>query len=143
MTDHIFIREVLKGNEDATRLCLLLFAISQTWDDLIDEGASADVNQMMVATLLELPANPFYCEHHAKLMPVIQTAVIDWLTANDLEQGSAHERTLAFVLRDSLSAVVIQCAAIIGGISWAIAQAPRIRRFNHDEHLSTYLEGLK
>jgi len=143
VNEHEFLLDVLKGNHEAAAFCESLGAISQAWDDLIDTGDAAGMNGAMTAALVSLPANPFYREHFTHLQPLVQASIIDWLTANELERGSPHDKTLAFVLRDSLTAVVIQCAAIVGGLPWAIANAPRIRRAMQQEPLSHYLKGLE
>lgn len=143
MNEREFLLDVLKGNAEAVEFCQTLGVISQAWDDAIDTGATSEISGAFVSALITLPANPFYRDHFAELQPLIQASIIDWLTANELERGSPHDKTLAFVLRDSLTAVVIRCAAIVGGLAWAIANAPRIRRFFQQEVLSHYLRGLE
>lgn len=143
MTEREFLLDVLKGNPEAVEFCQTLGTISQAWDDAIDAGITSGISGAFVGALITLPANAFYREHIAQLQPLIQASIIDWLTANELERGSPHDKTLAFVLRDSLTAVVIQCAAIVGGLPWAIANAPRIRRAMQQEPLSHYLKGLE
>lgn len=141
-TEREFLLCALQGNASAVGFCELLAAISQTWDDLVDrdvEVTAAQVNEAFFRAVIELPANRFYQDHFASLHPLLQSSVYDWLTANEFERGDAHEKTLAFVLRDSLTAVVTQCAAIIGGHQWAIAMSPKIRRYFQDETLQKYL----
>lgn len=145
MNERDFLLKVLKSHAAAISFCELVFAISQTWDDLIDgdvEVTKEQVNDAFFRAVIELPANPFYQAHFAMLHPLLQAAIYDWLTANELERGSAHDKTLAFVLRDSLTAVVTQCAAIIGGHQWAIAAAPEIRRYFQDETLQQFVGGM-
>lgn len=141
-TEADWLLDVLRGNEAAVDLCLALGMVSQVWDDVVDEGHSTHINQAMVAALVEIPANPFYRAHFDRLQPLVAMACFDYLASVQLERGSTHDRTLAFVMRDSYAAIVTQCAAIIGGTGYAIAQAPRIRRGVHDEPLSQYLGGL-
>lgn len=144
--EHEFLTDVLKGHEDAVSLCINLGEVSQVWDDLIDgdqELSHERINAAFIAMLTHIPANPFYQTYFPTLRPLIEQAIIDWMTANRFEsEGSVHERTLAFVLRDSLVSVVTMCARIIGGLGYAIEVAPAIRRYFHDEVLDTYQEGL-
>ncbi len=141
-----FLDEILCGDAEAVALCEMLGGISQVWDDLIDgdaEVSAAEINQAFFAAIVELPANPFYFRHFARLHPLIASAVFDWMASNELEKTGSHDRTLAFVLRDNLSAVVTQCASITGGYAWAQQNAARIRRYFHDETLQDYLGGLR
>lgn len=141
-----FLDEVLLGRNDAILVCRLLGQISQTWDDLIDQDRHVPpkaINEAFTAAVIRLPALPFYREHFGELQPLLRQCFIDWMTANQLERTkSHHDRSMAFVLRDSLVSVVVHCAFLVGGHEHAIAVAPRIRRFFHDETLETYIGGL-
>lgn len=144
MKEREFLADVLRGEVGAIAFCELLGSVSQTWDDLFDRDTDASkdrVNAAFFNALIVLPRNPFYQRHFDSLHPLLEAAAMDWMSANDLEQGSEHDRTLAFVLRDSLVSVVIRCAAIVGGYEWAIARAAEIRRFFHDETLEQYIGG--
>lgn len=135
----------LKADADAVRLCQNLFALTQVWDDLVDADkavAPEDVNQAFWTALVELPQNPFYRRHAEQLQPVIRTALADWLDATVLETGTGHERTLAYVLRDTVGNVVSQCAYLLGGYQWMRAVSPDVRRMIHDETLDGYLRRL-
>ncbi len=141
--ERAFLFEVLLGNVDAVEFCDLIFGISQTWDDLVDgdkKVTPAKINKVFMDAMIRLPQQQFYARHYPQLFPVLQSCLYDWLTANELERGSEHEKTLAFVLRDSLSAIVVYCASIIGGHDHAIAVAPAVRKYLHDETLGDYLE---
>ncbi|MGH8444914.1 MAG: hypothetical protein ACREVL_06580 [Solimonas sp.] len=137
---------VLRGNAAAIEFCLLLGSVSQTWDDLIDGDKPVTAQQINAAffkALIQIPANRFYRIHFASLQPLMQAAAYDWLAANELERGGADEQALAYVLRDSLVAVVTQCAALVGGHGWAIDHAAAIRRYFHDEPAAEYVRKLK
>lgn len=142
MNESEWLADVLKDCTPAVDLCLALGMVSQVWDDIVDEGTSPNLNQAMFAALVEIPANPFYRAHFDQLHPLVSMACMDYLASVQLERGSPHDRTLAFVMRDSYAAIVTQCAALIGGAAYAIAQAVRIRRAVHDEPLIQYLGEL-
>lgn len=136
------LMRVLRNHQPAVELCGMLARVSQVWDDLYDGDpvSGEQINDAFVTLLLRLPTQPFYVEHFTRLYPVIQHAVYDWMTANEFEKGrDAHELSLGFVLRDSLIAVVTQCAYIVGGHAHAIQVAPEIRRFFHDEAIASYI----
>lgn len=140
------VLEFLGGDVEAARFVDGLFFISQVWDDLVDRDREVDpedVSRAFWLAMAELPANGFYARHRQELLPLVRMAMSDWLDATALERGTAHERTVAFTLRDNLAAVVTGCAYLKGGYEWMRKVSPEIRRMIHDETLGTYLRGLK
>ncbi|MFW5489148.1 MAG: hypothetical protein ACNI3A_12165 [Desulfovibrio sp.] len=136
----------LRGDMQAVKFCDDLFALTQTWDDLVDgdrEVTPETVNRAFWRALVELPQNPFYQRYMRELHPVLRGFFNDWFDANALEDGDVHERTLSFVLRDAIGGIVGQCAYLVGGYEWMRQVSPDIRRMIHDEHLEDYLRGLK
>jgi hypothetical protein len=144
-TQHDFLAWALMENPAAVDFCETLGAISQVWDDVQDFGLRGQpVDLAFWQSLVVLPANPFYREHFNVLHPLVESAILDYITANTLEaQGTVHDRTLSFVLRDSLIAVVIYCARIVGGFAWAAEIAPDVRAYFHNESLAEYLRSLR
>jgi hypothetical protein len=66
-------------------------------------------------------------------------ALQDWRDSVTLErEGDPHGRSLAFVLRDQLTGLVVQCAYLVGGSAWMAEVSAGIRRYFHDETLSAY-----
>ncbi|MNR64006.1 hypothetical protein D3C85_1865010 [compost metagenome] len=57
--------------------------------------------------------------------------------------GDHHGRTLAFVLRDQLTSLVVQCAGIVGGFDWMQQVSAEIRRHFHEDALDDYLGEFK
>jgi len=144
-TEHDFLCRCLNNNMGAVALCECLGAITQVWDDLIDGDVFVPkeaINKIFWLLLFDLSQNDFYQENKQAILPVIQMAVIDWFTANELEKGNDDDKMLAFVLRDSLTAVVISCVRIICGYDIVVKLAPEIRRFFQDEKFSIYKRGL-
>lgn len=142
MNEREWLMDVLMQCEPAVQFCLDLGAISQVWDDLIDEGHSNAVNQAFLAAMSAVPGNAFYRAHFDALHPLVTMWCVDYMASVTLESGTEHDRTIAFGIRDSYAAIVQQCAALIGGLGYAVTQAARIRRAVHDEQLSDYLRGL-
>lgn len=142
-----FLNTVLRGEQAAVRFCLTLFSISQTLDDLIDKDREATEFEIFSAfwnSLIELPANPFYRQYEPYLRPLMASAMQDWRDSVALERsGSEHCKTIAFVLRDQLTSVVVQCAYLVGGQNWAATVGPDIRNYFHDETLGDYINGLQ
>lgn len=142
-----FLQMVLRNHGPAIRFCQTLFQISQTLDDLIDGDRGVPQATIISAfwkALIELPANPFYREHEPYLRPLMGAALQDWRDSVILERSdSEHYKTIAFVLRDQLTSVVVQCAYLIGGESWMESVGPQIRVHFHEDTLSDYLNDLQ
>lgn len=140
-----FLDRVLLGHRPAVAFCQQLGAISQIWDDLVDgdkEVSSDEINAAFWRALVEVPANPFYQQHFTHLQPLIQAAITDWLDANELERGSTHEQQVAWVLRDSVGAIVVHCAYLVGGYAHMREVSLEIRRALYDESFDEYKEVL-
>lgn len=144
--EYQFITEVLQNNKSAIEFCRSLFRISQTLDDIIDADRPLTGSQVISAfwqAMIELPANPFYREHEPFLRPLMAMALQDWRDSVVLERSdSHHNRTLAFVLRDQLAGLVIQCAYLVGGEQWMEQHGPAIRQHFHEDSIDDYLKGL-
>lgn len=145
--EHAFLCRVLPNQPAAVAFCETLFRISQTLDDLIDRDRPVSDEAVVSAfwqALIELPANPFYRQHEPYLRPLMASALQDWRDSVTLERSSdRHHRTLAFVLRDQLTTLVIQCAYLIGGEAWMTQVSVPIRQHFHEDTLDDYLNDLE
>ncbi|MNZ74012.1 hypothetical protein D3C78_924460 [compost metagenome] len=138
---------MLQGQAAPILFCESLFRISQTLDDLIDGDKPVTGNAVYRAfweALIDLPGNPFYRQHESVLRPLMAAALQDWRDSVTLERtGDHHGRTLAFVLRDQLTSLVVQCAGIVGGFDWMQQVSAEIRRHFHEDALDDYLGEFK
>jgi len=145
--EHAFLCRVLPNAPAAVAFCETLFRISQTLDDLVDRDRSVSDDAIMSAfwqALIELPANPFYRQHEPYLRPLMASALQDWRDSVALERaGDTHGRTLAFVLRDQLTGLVVQCAYLLGGATWMTQVSTAIRQHFHEDTLEQYLNDLE
>lgn len=141
-----FLSEVLRGNQAAIAFINILFKTSQVLDDLID-GDKAVNRDTLLATfwmmLVELPNNPFYSKHFSVLNPLVMSAMQDYVDSVALE-GSENQRHrhVAFVLRDQLTSVVVQCANLVGGYAWMRRVSLPIRDHFHEDEFSDYEREL-
>lgn len=144
--EHTFLMNVLRGNADAVEMCKQIFHVSQIVDDLVDQDkplTSADVIKSFWIALIELPANPFYRRHELTIRPLMASALQDWTDSVALERADdPHGKHLAFVLRDQLTSLVVQCAYLVGGFDWMQEVSVKIRRYFHDEGLIEYINNL-
>ncbi|NWB55138.1 hypothetical protein [Pseudomonas sp. F8002] len=145
-TQEQLLARVLKGDPNAITFCETLFAISQTLDDIVDGDKALTTNDIYHAfwlALIELPINPFYRHFENFVRPLMAAALQDWRDSVTLElDGDHHGRSLAFVLRDQLTGLVVQCAYLIGGTAWMAEVSASIRRHFHDETFSAYNQDL-
>lgn len=113
----------LKGNADAVDLNIALHEVVHLWDDLIDLDrpvTPADINKAFHHALITIPRNAFYRANFADLSPILESAIFDWLAANEIEKTKDVERLRqAYVLRYTLLSFTVICARIIGGPEWA------------------------
>ena len=140
-------QECLLGDESAIAFARVLLDVMHTWDDLIDgdRQPSADaVHRAFRAALVLLPGSAFYTAHFAHLYPLLDAAMLDWLTANELEStGGVLDLQIAFVIRSSYVQILMRCAQIVGGWEHAVKVAPGIRRAVHAEGMANYIQALR
>lgn len=140
-----FLQHVLKDHGPAILFCESLFRVSQTLDDLIDRDQPITddaIYQSYWEALIEIPSNSFYRANEITLRPLMAAALQDWKDSVTLERDSQHGRTLAFVLRDQLTSLVVQCANLVGGFHWMQQVSKDIRLHFHEDSLNSYLDDL-
>lgn len=144
MNEHELLMDVLQQDEDAVAFCESVFKISQVLDDLIDGDAVSPeaIIEAFWRTIFLLPHNEFYQKNFSFLNSLLQVALIDWLTANELEHGTQQDKLVAFTLRDSVVLIAIHSAFLIGGFEWGRKAAVDLRRHVHDEPFENYCGGL-
>jgi hypothetical protein len=141
MNEKELFNYVLKGNGSAHDLISMLAFVSQIWDDIYDQDNELnrdDVNTAFIYLLTVLPKNQFYNAHFTEIQPLIESAIIDWMTANKYEQ-ERNNLNIAWTIRDNLASVLIGMAKILGGMEWAVEVSPMIREFVHNEPLEDYI----
>uniref|UniRef100_A0A6M3LJC3 Uncharacterized protein n=1 Tax=viral metagenome TaxID=1070528 RepID=A0A6M3LJC3_9ZZZZ len=148
MEDHKLkiIHKALQGNKDAIEFINHLSFIARAWDDIIDKDKGIDddrINRAFWIALVEIPQNPFYQQYLFQLTPLLRDYINSWLDANNMEQGASdNNKHVAFVLRDLIGNIVMQCAYLIGGYDWMRTVSPWVRSFQFEEKFDQYMEGL-
>lgn len=141
-----FLHYVLKDNAPAILFCESLFRVSQTLDDLIDRDKPVTndaIYQAFWEALIDIPTNSFYRAYELTLRPLMAAALQDWKDSVTLERDdSHHNKTIAFVLRDQLTSLVVQCACLVGGFVWMQQVSKDIRLQFHSETLGEYINEL-
>lgn len=125
------LNQWLRGDKDAIALVLAVHDVVEVWDDLIDKDVEVCpemINAAFYAALVTIPRNRFYQAHFELLNPIIESAILDWHTANALEnRKNGDDLHTAYVLKCTGQSLTVLCARIIGGVSWARAVNLNIR----------------
>lgn len=146
MTERDLFTEVLQGDAHAVDFCADIFKVSQIWDDMVDgdkKVSNIDINRAFWLCIVEIPSNPFYKRHFNTLQPILQVFMVDWMDSCRLERQNDHSKNIAWVLRDSVSSLVIHCARLIGGFEWMNQISVRVRKAIYDEPLADYKRNLE
>lgn len=122
--------EVLKGFQlpvEAVRYLEDLYLVIQAWDDFVDGAAmNRDLKDKAIyASLVGIPANPFYIQNAGVLLPLISNSVLKWKAADTAERegGNLH---LAYGWRAGYFDVVLQVLLIVHGPDVAMKTAHKV-----------------
>jgi len=144
-----FVAKVLQNDGAAQAFFADVMTGLAFWDDLTDGDVRIPigrVHQAMWASLLDLPANPFYRAHFDVLHPIMKMAALDWMASTALEKNAAatdDDLMISFVLGQSWASILQACATIINGPGVAMQLAPQIRQFALAGGFKAYSEGLR
>jgi hypothetical protein len=120
------------------------FMLCHTVDDLVDGDRAvsrSDVCAALWLAMSQIPRNPFFLAYRDRLQPVIDVAILNWFTANELEErGGVHSRNISWTLRCSILDVIIAAAACVGGDGWAMKIGVDVRLYCQRGSLSDYLD---
>jgi len=115
------------GDLAATRFCMDLVFIAHLWDDLIDKDKDrtpAEIGDAFRVGLVEIQANPFLVRF-PELRPLMLSAMLKYEALLPLEQGSGHDKAIAFTLRNGLLDVMAYSMYLLRGITVYRHEAPR------------------
>lgn len=137
----------LGGQDDAVRFMLGVIDLAHVWDDLIDRDVKIEpavVNRALWFAVVGLQRNRFFVQHRDRLLPVLETGILNWFAANDLEaDGRMSSLEVAHVIRCQVGDVLLMAAEILQGHEFASAHAAGIRMFVQQDDLSSYLNDFK
>lgn len=106
-----------------------LYHVLQAWDDFYDGDRMPQAAKLEAiwASLVGIPANPFFRAHSGELLPLLASLVVKWESANQLE-AKRERLDIAFVWRAAFFDVVLHCLLIEHGPCIAMEQGPRVAR---------------
>lgn len=144
------IQWALKNNAEALNCAQHIIASSQILDDLWDGDKPVTGDQcvqMVLSMSVDIHKNAFFIKHRDSMTQIVERAILQWLECNDIERNSeASEklRTASYILRSSITDLVIQMAYLVGGRAWGRQAAKAIRTaiFEENESFEEYLAEL-
>lgn len=117
-----------KGDEAACDFAHNIWNVSQSWDDMLDEGKSANINNVMQWIMFKKDDHPFFADYARILTPAMLVVFLQWQAANTLEKGGEADVEKAYMLRGGIYSLYLVMAWIIGGNNWAAEIGPEIYR---------------
>lgn len=137
----------LNSNDGAMRLMLGVIDLAHVWDDLVDQDvklAPEAINRALWFAVVGLQRNPFFQQHRDRLLPVIETGILNWFAANDLEaSGGMSELEVAHVIRCQVGDLLLLATEIIQGHEFASRHAAGMRMLTQQDSLTDYLNDFK
>ena len=125
---------------DAAGWLLDIWQLIQAWDDVADGDAIERdrLDRAIWASLVTMPANPFYLAHAASLQAGLASLVLKWQASDDAERaGEADARS--FVWRAGYYDLVLLVVLLTKGHANAMKQAKTVMHL-YGETLHEYLK---
>jgi len=140
------LKDFLKGDEWAIKLCMDVWDLFQVWDDLVDkthDRTEQEITRSFRTLMVELPKNPFYREYAVEITTILNLCVMQWTDANKLERAKGGDhRNKAYVLRACIFNLYRYCAYLVGGQEWADSIGPVIWD-SYGETLEGFLKEME
>jgi hypothetical protein len=113
----------LCNDADAVAMVRDILRVAEVWDDMIDNDkplTTDDINGALYIALVNLPRNCFYQRNFREISPLVESAIMDWMTANEFEKsGDKQKLSLSYGLRFTPLAITTAAARILGGVQFA------------------------
>ena len=134
MTESNKILEWVKGDCGAAAMIEKLFQASQIADDFVDDDKPIDkslaMSELLMISMVEIPANPFYRTNQGFIAPLLVAVIAAFNTSNKLQKSQIEDcAAMAWALRDALEHLIVSCAYIKGGAQWAFDVSLEVTQF--------------
>ena len=118
-----------------------LFIVLQIFDDYADGDpvTRADLNSLILTSMVKMPSNPFYHYNAAQLTPVLLTNLFKWQASDEQERlGKANCKS--FMWRAGYYEIVMLCVVIVHGAEASdVIEKCREALSLYGEDFNTYL----
>jgi hypothetical protein len=135
-----FFNDHLALPPEACVWLLQLWDVIQVFDDVADKDdiARSDLESAIFASLVDLPANPFFRANQTVLLPVVAAMILKWKASDDAERAQ-HADEKSFVWRAGYYDVVLQVVLLCHGSKTAMS----IARFVMDMYGESFADYVK
>lgn len=129
----------------ATDWLLMLFDATQMFDDVADGDPvhRDDLNAVLWATLVAMPANPFYKQHQIELGALVANFILKWQASDAAERDKTHNE-VSFVWRAGYYDVVMGAVRLSHGPLVAHSLAPRVMKMygeTYEDYIKEFGNG--
>lgn len=136
-----------RGDTDAVRFALDVWAVTQVWDDLYDQDRPIERDVVVDALrrlMYTIPMNPFYALHPHELAPLMHDMILKWQIANTFEsdQQDAGDIAKAWMLRAGIYQLFVSVASLAVDPVWASVVGPEVWR-TYGETLEDFVAEVK
>ena len=119
--------EMLELPPAAAAWLLDLWQVIQVFDDLVD-GDKVDrdaLDAALYASLVDLPANPFYAANASQLSPLLASAFLRWKASDTAERNNAADER-SFVWRAAYYDIILMVVMLCHGPRAAMHVADKV-----------------
>jgi hypothetical protein len=134
------LKETLALPDDARSWLLSLWNVIQVFDDMAD-GDFPDRDKLDVAifdAIVGMPANPFFNQHKAALLPLLAVAVLKW-KASDTAERAGQASPMSYAWRAGFYDIVLAVVQIAHGTENAMQIGQSVMAL-YGEGLPEYLK---
>jgi hypothetical protein len=124
---------------------LMLFEATQLFDDVADRDfiKRDDLDSVLWATLVAMPANPFYRAHQTELGTLLANFILKWQASDAAEKRKQHNE-VSFVWRAGYYDVVLGAVRLCHGPAVAHDKALQIMKMygeSYEDYLKEFGHG--
>lgn len=134
--------EGLGLSEDAVEWLIGIWQVIQFFDDVADGDSfdRDDLDSALWNALIGLPANPFFQDNYAVLLPLMSIAMLKWKASDTVERDGEACAT-SFVWRAGYYDLVLAAVQIIHGTQAAMEIGHNVLKL-YGESLEDYMKEM-
>jgi hypothetical protein len=134
------LSETLALPAEAVHWLMDVWACIQLFDDVADKDPITrhELDRVIWASLVAMPANPFFDAKKGALLPVLTTMILKW-QASDIAERSGQADARSYVWRAGYYDLVLMAVHLCHGVETATKLAPTVMNL-YGETLTEYMK---